>query len=148
MSQQGDPQLPHGKTFSISELCQEFDITPRTLRFYEQKGLLSPARRGWTRLFSRRDRARLHVILRSRRLGFSLDEIRELLDVYNLRDGEIAQLRVALAKIRERLESLKARRAEIDQTIGELERSCQIVDGMLKEKEPALKGETDTVQAP
>lgn len=122
------------KTYSISQLCREFDVTPRTLRFYEQKGLLSPARRGWTRIFNYRDRARLQLVLRGKRVGFSLDEIKELLELYNLRDGQLTQLKVASVKMRERLEALRKQRIEIEETISDLERTCGIVDGMLKEK--------------
>src|SRR5262249_53367270 len=88
------------RTYSITELCREFDVTPRTLRFYEQKVLLAPARRGWTRLFSYRDRARLQLILRGKKVGFSLEEIKEMLDLYNLKDGQLTQLRVASTKFR------------------------------------------------
>lgn len=122
------------KTYSISQLCREFDVTPRTLRFYEQKGLLSPARRGWTRIFNYRDRARLQLVLRGKRVGFSLDEIKELLELYNLRDGQLTQLKVASVKMSERLEALRKQRIEIDETIADLERTCGIVDGMLKER--------------
>jgi len=126
--------LGRDKTFSITELCREFDVTPRTLRFYEQKGLLAPARRGWTRIFNYRDRARLQLILRGKKVGFSLEEIKEMLDLYNLRDGQLTQLKVASAKMRERLEALHAQRIEIDEAIADLERTCDIVDGMLKER--------------
>jgi DNA-binding transcriptional MerR regulator len=122
------------RTYSITELCKEFDVTPRTLRFYEQKGLLNPARRGWTRLFSYRDRARLNLILRGKRVGFSLEEIKEMLDLYNLRDGQLTQLRVASTKMRERLGVLKVQRVELDQAIGDLERTVELVDNMLKER--------------
>lgn len=122
------------RTYSITELCKEFDVTPRTLRFYEQKGLLSPARRGWTRLFSYRDRARLKLILRGKRVGFSLEEIKEMLDLYNLRDGQLTQLRVASTKMRERLSALQTQRVELDHAIEDLERTVEIVDGMLKER--------------
>jgi DNA-binding transcriptional MerR regulator len=124
--------LGRDKTFSITELCREFDVTPRTLRFYEQKGLLAPARRGWTRIFSYRDRARLQLILRGKRVGFALEEIKEMLDLYNLRDGQLTQLRVASSKMRERLEALRTQSVEIDAAIVDLERTCDIVDGMLK----------------
>ncbi len=120
------------RTYSITELCKEFEVTPRTLRFYEQKGLLSPARRGWTRLFSYRDRARLKLILRGKKVGFSLEEIKELLDLYSLRDGQLTQLRVASTKMRERLEALQVQRVELDEAILDLERTVEIVDGMLK----------------
>ena len=96
--------------YSIGELASEFDVTPRTLRFYEQKGLLHPARRGWTRLFSYRDRARLQLILRGKKVGFALEEIKEMLDLYNLRDGQLTQLRIASTKMRERLEALRKQR--------------------------------------
>lgn len=123
------------RTYSISELCREFDVTPRTLRFYEQKGLLAPARRGWTRIFNYRDRVRLQLILRGRRVGFSLEEIKEMLDLYQLKDGQLTQLRVASTKLRERLVGLNKQRAELDDAIADLERTCEIVDGMLRERE-------------
>ena len=122
------------KTYSITELCREFDVTPRTLRFYEQKGLLAPARRGWTRIFNYRDRARLQLILRGKRVGFSLEEIKEMLDLYQLRDGQMTQLTVASKKLRERLIALRQQRVELDDAIADLERTCDIVEGMLKEK--------------
>lgn len=122
------------KTYSITELCREFDVTPRTLRFYEQKELLSPARRGWTRIFNYRDRARLKLILRGKRVGFSLEEIKEMLDLYNLKDGQMTQLTVASGKLRDRLVALKEQQVEIQEAIADLERTCEIVDGMLKEK--------------
>ena len=122
------------RTYSITELCKEFEVTPRTLRFYEQKGLLSPARRGWTRLFSYRDRARLKLILRSKMVGFSLEEIKELLDLYSLGDGQLTQLRVASTKMRERLDALQVQRVELDEAIVDLKRTVEVVDGMLKER--------------
>jgi DNA-binding transcriptional MerR regulator len=127
------------RTYSITELCREFDVTPRTLRFYEQKGLLHPARRGWTRLFSYRDRARLQLILRGKKVGFSLEEIKEMLDLYNLRDGQVTQLRVASTKMRDRLEALRKQRIELEEAIADLERTIVVVDGMLKEREGAPK---------
>ena len=123
------------KTYSITQLCREYQVTPRTLRFYEQKGLLAPARRGWTRLFSYRDRARLQLILRGKKVGFSLEEIKEMLDLYNLRDGQLTQLRVSSTKMRERLEALRKQRIEMDDAIVDLERTIGVVDGMLKERE-------------
>ncbi len=123
------------KTYSITELCREFKVTPRTLRFYEQKGLLSPARRGWTRLFNYRDRARLQLILRGKRAGFALEEIKEMLDLYNLKDGQLTQLRVSSAKMQERLVALKQQRIEIDEAVEDLERTIVVVNNMLKERE-------------
>ena len=126
------------KTYSITELCREFKVTPRTLRFYEQKELLAPARRGWTRIFNYRDRARLQLILRGKRVGFSLEEIKEMLDLYQLRDGQLTQLTVASKKLRERLVALREQKIEIEEAILDLERTCDIVDGMLKEKNSKL----------
>ena len=125
------------RTYAITELCREFDVTPRTLRFYEQKGLLHPDRRGWTRLFSYRDRARLQLILRGKKVGFSLEEIKEMLDLYNLRDGQLTQLRVSSTKFRERLEALRKQRLELEDAISDLEKTITVVDGMLKEREAA-----------
>ena len=125
------------RTYSITELCREYKVTPRALRFYEQKGLLHPARRGWTRLFSYRDRARLQLILRGKKVGFALEEIKEMLDLYNLRDGQLTQLRIASTKMRERLEALRDQRIELEEAIGDLERTVILVDGMLKEREAA-----------
>jgi DNA-binding transcriptional MerR regulator len=125
------------RTYSITELCREFNVTPRTLRFYEQKGLLAPARRGWTRLFSYRDRARLQLILRGKKVGFSLEEIKEILELYNLKDGQLTQLRVAATKFRERREALHQQRIEVEEAIEELEKTITLVDNLLKERESA-----------
>ena len=132
-----EKEQDRSRTYSITQLCKEFEVTPRTLRFYEQKGLLSPARRGWTRLFSYRDRARLALILRGKRVGFTLEEIKEMLDLYNLKDGQLTQLRVASTKMRERLNALHVQKTELDLAIEDLERSVEIVDGMLREREKA-----------
>jgi DNA-binding transcriptional MerR regulator len=139
-----EPQGRPGRdqTYSITDLCREFGVTPRTLRFYEQKGLLSPARRGWTRLFNYRDRARLQLILRGKRVGFALEEIKEMLDLYNLKDGQLTQLRVASTKLKDRLVGLRKQRGEIEEAIADLERTCDIVDGMLREREMALPRKT------
>ncbi len=137
MTSKPGEQQERNRTYSITELCKEFDVTPRTLRFYEQKELLSPARRGWTRLFSYRDRARLKLILRGKKVGFSLEEIKEMLDLYSLRDGQFTQLKVASTKMRERLSALKVQRIELDEAIADLERTTEIVDGMLKERQNA-----------
>ncbi len=106
--------------FSISDLAAEFSITPRTIRFYEDKGLLAPRRRKQTRIYGRRDRARLSLILRGRRVGFSLDEIKEMLDLYDLRDGQAAQITHALGKFEQRIAVLEAQRRDIDDALGEL----------------------------
>ncbi|NVK34061.1 MAG: MerR family DNA-binding transcriptional regulator [Rhodobacteraceae bacterium] len=121
--------------FSIGELSKEFKCTLRTLRFYEDKGLLNPKRDGLNRIYSRRDRARLKLVLMGKRVGFSLTEIRDMLDLYDLRDGQVTQLRVALDRFNGQIDVLQTQRNEIDQAIEELSRTVQIVSGMLKEKE-------------
>ncbi len=129
-----EKNIDRSQTWSISQMCRDYDVTPRTLRFYEQKELLAPTRRGWTRIFNYRDRARLKLILRGKRAGFSLDEIKEMLDLYNLRDGKQKQLEVASTKMRERLDALKDQRIELEEAIGDLENTINVIDGMLKEK--------------
>lgn len=121
--------------FAIGELAREFGVTLRTIRFYEDKGLLSPRRQGTTRIYSRRDRARLKLILLGKRVGFSLVEIGEMLDLYDLKDGQVTQLRVALGKFDEQIGFLESQRAEIDQALGDLKRAREVVSGMLKERE-------------
>ena len=91
------------RTYSIRQLCREFDATARALRFYEDKGLLTPARKGQTRVYDARDRARLKLILRGRRIGFTLQEIQEMLDLYDRKDHNVHQMAVDLARRRGRL---------------------------------------------
>ena len=122
------------ETYTITQLCREFNVTPRALRFYEQKGLLHPSRRGWTRIFSYRDRARLKLILRGKKVGFTLSEIKEMLDLYNLKDGQLTQLKHASKKMAERLVALRQQRVELEEAIADLERTIEIVNGMLKER--------------
>ncbi len=107
-------------TFFIGDLAGEFGITARTLRFYEDQDLLHPTRTGKTRLFSIRDRARLILILRGKRLGFSLAEIKEMLDLYSRGDGQAEQLRVTLGKIQDRVHKLESQKADIDLVLSEL----------------------------
>lgn len=122
-------------TFTIGELAREFDVSLRTLRFYEDKGLLSPRREGQNRIYSRRDRARLKLVLMGKRVGFSLDDIREMLDLYELRDDQKTQLRVSLQKFREQTVMLQKQKQDIEQAIAELTRTCDIVEGLLKQRE-------------
>lgn len=117
-----------GTTYGIAELAREFDVTTRTIRFYEAEGLIAPARHGQRRIFSARDRVRLRLILRGKRLGFSLGEIREIIDLYDRAPGETGQLRFFLSKIRERRALLERQRADIAATLRELaevEARCQ-----------------------
>ncbi|MBO0345428.1 MerR family transcriptional regulator [Roseibium limicola] len=121
--------------FTIGELAKEFECTLRTLRFYEDKGLINPKRDGMNRVYSRRDRARLKLVLMGKRVGFSLAEIRDMLDLYDLRDGQVTQLRVALNRFNEQIDVLEKQRTDIEQAIGELSRTVSVVSGMLRQKE-------------
>jgi DNA-binding transcriptional MerR regulator len=107
-------------TLNIREMCEAFDVTPRTLRFYEAKELLFPIREGQKRLFTKRDRARLKLILRGKRFGFSLEEIRQLLDLYHMGDGQEAQLSKTYELAQSHLADMEAQKAELDEAIGEL----------------------------
>ena len=105
---------------TIREMCDAYDVTPRTLRFYEAKELLSPLRDGTRRLFTRRDRARLKLILRGKRFGFSLEDIRQLLDMYDRDGSQHAQLARTVDIARDRLAQMERQRAELDEAIAEL----------------------------
>lgn len=114
--------------FSISELAREFEVTTRAIRFYEDERLLTPGRNGRQRVYSARDRVRLKLILRGKRLGFSLNEVREIIDMYDLDSGEAGQLRYFLEQINHRRKSLQQQRDDIDLTLKELdliESQCQ-----------------------
>lgn len=119
------------RTFTIRQLTKEFGVTARTLRFYEDEKLIAPGRRGQTRIYSPRDRARITLILRGRRLGFSLAEIREFLDLYDSADHGHAQLVRARAKFEERIGILERQKLDIDETLKELRRSIQNIDETL-----------------
>nr|WP_320143452.1 MerR family DNA-binding transcriptional regulator [uncultured Cohaesibacter sp.] len=122
-------------SYSIGDLASEFGVTLRTLRFYEDKNLLNPRRDGVNRVYSRRDRARLKLVLMGKKVGFSLTEIKEMLDLYDLRDGQVPQLRAALDRFSLHINILRQQRADVDQAIADLERTVEVVSGMLREKE-------------
>jgi DNA-binding transcriptional MerR regulator len=119
--------LTQPDTLTIREMCDAYDVTPRTLRFYESKELLSPIRAGTKRLFTRTDRARLQLILRGKRFGFSLEDIRQLLDMYDRNGSNHAQLTRTFDLARQRLAQMQAQRAELDTAINEL--AAQLAEG-------------------
>ncbi len=110
------------ESFTISELASEFGLTPRTIRFYEDEGLISPGRSGMNRVYSRRDRARLELICRGKRLGFSLAEVKEFLDLYNRDQRQIEQMKYAASLARQRIESLEIQLQDVKQTLTDLRR--------------------------
>jgi DNA-binding transcriptional MerR regulator len=137
------------RTFTIRQLCLEFKCTPRALRFYEDKGLLSPARQGLNRVYSYRDRARLQLILRGKRVGLSLAEIREILQLYGKEDGGAAQNATALRKFRDRIVAFEQQREDIDHAIAELREACARLEGQLAKVRPdLLPREAEAADAP
>jgi len=107
-------------TLTIRQMCDAYEVTPRTLRFYEAKELLFPLREGQKRLFTKSDRARLKLILRGKRFGFSLEEIRQLLDLYHMGDQQQTQIAAAYEVARARLADLESRRDELNEAIDDL----------------------------
>ena len=127
------------ETFTIGDLAREYGVTLRTLRFYEDKGLLHPKRQGLNRIYSRRDRARLHLALTGKRVGFSLVEIKQMLDLYDTKGGEEKQLRVALDKFSTQLDLLKLQKEETEKAIEELTELTKAVRKSLSERERQKK---------
>jgi len=124
----GDERAADADTWTIAQVADEFGVTHRTVRHYEDLGLISPERRGTTRVYHRRDRTRLALVLRGKRLGFPLDEIRTIIDLYDLPRGRHGQLEYVLAQIDERRADLEQRRRDLDAALAELtefERRCR-----------------------
>ncbi len=117
---------------TIREMCDTYDVTPRTLRFYEAKELVFPIREGTKRLFTKRDCARLKLILRGKRFGFSLEEIRQLLDLYDTSNHNLAQITRAMEIGRERLADMENRRLELDEAIAGLREQLALGEQHLK----------------
>ncbi len=124
-------------SYGIAELAREFNVTTRTIRFYEDKGLLSPERQGQRRVYSPRDRVRLRLIMRGKRLGFSLSEIRQMIDLYDDDPSEVAQLKLFLEKIRERQAVLSQQQADIAAIVSELDKLESESMKLLSAKEAA-----------
>jgi DNA-binding transcriptional MerR regulator len=123
---------------TIREMCDTYGVTARTLRFYESKELLAPIREGQKRLYTRRDRARLKLILRGKRFGFPLEEIRQLLDLYDVGDQQQTQYRKTMERARVHLDGLQKQRAELDEAIKELSEQIEWGTRMLETMEQGV----------
>lgn len=123
------PEKNGQEEFSISDLCAEFGVTARALRFYEDEGLIAPRRQGLARIYSHRDRARLAWILRGKRVGFSLSDIREMIDLYDVGDGRKSQQKVTIQKCMDRIAFLSDQRRDIDEAINELTDFIAVLEG-------------------
>jgi DNA-binding transcriptional MerR regulator len=113
--------------YSVTELAEELGITPRAIRFYETKGLIKPRRAGTTRVYTHRDRARMQLILRGKRLGFSLADIKEYLDMYEVDPSKVKQVKLLLEKIERRVDELEQQREDLETTLlelGEMRQEC------------------------
>lgn len=126
------------RTYTIRQLCNEFKVTPRALRFYEDKGLLSPARDGLNRVYNHRDRARLILILRGKRVNLSLAVIRDILDLYKSDETGAAQLAKSVRKFREQIVALEAQREDLDHAVAELKEAVAVFESRLAQVRPDL----------
>ena len=123
-----------GSTFTISELSKEFGITTRTMRFYESRGLILPERIGTSRRYSKRDRARLILILRGRNLGFTVEDVGDYLALYDSDPGQVAQTQLLLDKVTAAIETLRVKRSDIDKALADLDDIRARCDSHLKTK--------------
>ncbi len=114
-----------GKIYSVTELASDLGITPRAIRFYETKGLIKPQRAGTTRVYNHRDRARMQLILRGKRLGFTLADIREYLDMYDIDPSQEKQVKLLLGKVERRIDELEQQREDLETTLAELDEMRQ-----------------------
>ena len=134
------PHTGHGlgpqddRVWTIGALAAELGLTTRAIRFYEAKGLIAPERRGVARFYTRRDRARMLLILRGKNLGFTLEDIREYLELYDADPAHLAQLKLLAAKVEAHVEDLERKRADIDRTLGELNQIRAQVEAQLAAK--------------
>jgi DNA-binding transcriptional MerR regulator len=129
--------VPADSEFSIRDLSLEFDVTPRTLRFYEQKGMIHPQRRGAARVYSAIDRARVELILRGKRVGFALDEIKEILELEAIDRGGRERLEPAIVRFESRIEVLKRQREDVDRAIEEMQAGLDWMRERLEDREPS-----------
>ncbi|BDW98768.1 MerR family transcriptional regulator [Maricaulis maris] len=122
--------------FTIRELAHEFDITPRTLRFYEQKGMINPLRRGASRVYTAEDRARVELILRGKRVGFALDEIKEILDLQAIDRGGRERLGPAIKRFEHRITVLQQQREDVERALAELTAGLDWMRERLEDRTP------------
>lgn len=138
--QKPNPLIPD-PSMTIREMCDTFEVTPRTLRFYEAKELLRPERQGQKRLYGKRDRARLRLILRGKRFGFSLEQIRQLLDLYSRDETQIAQLTRTYEIAAQRLADMERQRDELGLAISDLRAELDMVSSMISSRSRASAAE-------